>query len=105
MDAGRIQRRRLLAALAASACGALLALTLFGTRADAQSAATQLEDTQGGLKATIQRDQYGIPHITADDFGGIGFGYGYAIAEDNICTLAETYVTVNAERSRYFGPN
>jgi acyl-homoserine-lactone acylase len=53
--------------------------------------------------ATIRRDSHGIPHILADDFGGLGFGYGYAFAEDNLCTIAESYVTVGAERSRYFG--
>jgi acyl-homoserine-lactone acylase len=59
----------------------------------------------GHLEATIRRTDHGIPHILADDFAGIGFGYGYAFAEDNICTIAESYVTVRAERSRYFGPD
>ena len=57
----------------------------------------------GPVEATIRRDPHGIPHILADDFKGIGFGYGYAFAEDNICTIAETYVTVRGERSRYEG--
>ena len=34
-----------------------------------------------------------------------GYGYGYAFAQDNLCDMAETYVTVNGERSRYFGPD
>ena len=54
--------------------------------------------------AAIRRTANGIPHIKADDFEGIGYGYGYAIAEDNLCVLADTYVTVRAERSRFFGP-
>ena len=49
------------------------------------------------------RSKGGIPTITADDYKGLGFGYGYALAYDNICTIAEAYVTANAERSRYFG--
>src|SRR5918994_204172 len=57
------------------------------------------------LEATIRRDSHGIPHILADDYAGLGFGYGYAFAEDNICTIAESYVTVGAQRSRYFGPD
>ena len=48
---------------------------------------------------------HGIPHIVASDFPGLGFGYGYAAAKENICVLADTYVTVNAERSRWFGPD
>jgi acyl-homoserine-lactone acylase len=55
--------------------------------------------------ATIQRDAHGIPHIEAGDYAGLGYGYGYAFAEDNICEIAESYVTVRAERSRYFGPD
>ncbi len=55
------------------------------------------------LHATINRDQHGIPNIIGDNFADIGFGYGYAFAQDNICELAETYVTVRGERSRYTG--
>jgi len=55
------------------------------------------------LEATISRDAHGIPNIIGDNFADVGFGYGHAIAEDNICELAETYVTVRGERSRYSG--
>jgi acyl-homoserine-lactone acylase len=53
----------------------------------------------------IRRTKYGIPHITATTYFGAGEGYGYAFAQDNICTMAADYVTVDAQRSRYFGPN
>ncbi|HCA23345.1 MAG TPA: hypothetical protein DEP32_04190, partial [Pseudomonas sp.] len=55
--------------------------------------------------ATIERTTYGIPHISADTIGSAGYGHGYAIAEDNLCVLADAYVTFNGERSRYFGPD
>ena len=55
-------------------------------------------------QATIRRTDHGIPHILASDYAGLGFGYGYAFAQDNICTIAEDYVTVRGERSRFFGP-
>jgi acyl-homoserine-lactone acylase len=58
-----------------------------------------------GYDAEIRRTKFGVPHIRADDFGSLGFGYAYAFAEDNLCTLADTYVTVAGERSRYFGPD
>ncbi|MFY9614335.1 MAG: penicillin acylase family protein [Candidatus Dormiibacterota bacterium] len=58
-----------------------------------------------GLSATIRRTSHGIPHILANDFAGVGLGYGYAFAQDNICVIADQYVTVNAQRSRFFGPN
>mgnify|MGYP001952415445 CR=1 FL=1 len=51
----------------------------------------------------IRRSAHGIPHIQAADFAGLGYGYGYAVAQDNICRLADFYVTVNGERSKYFG--
>jgi acyl-homoserine-lactone acylase len=80
--------------LALALClGALLA----GVLADAAAA-----DPSG---VTIRRTSHGIPHIIAGDWESLGYGYGYSLAEDNICTLAETYVTVQAERSRYFGPD
>jgi acyl-homoserine-lactone acylase len=56
-------------------------------------------------KVKVARSAYGIPHITADNFASLAYGYAYTIAEDNICVLADTYVTVNAERSRFFGPD
>lgn len=45
----------------------------------------------------------GVPHITGGNFGDIGFGLGYELAKDDICPMANDYVTVEAERSRYFG--
>ena len=56
-------------------------------------------------RAKISRTSYGIPHVRAHDWGGLGFGAGYAYAEDNLCTLADEIVTVRAQRSRFFGPN
>ncbi len=56
-------------------------------------------------KPTIRYTEYGIPHIIASNLTDLGTGYGYAAAKDNICTLADTYLTVNAQRSRYFGPD
>lgn len=54
-------------------------------------------------EATITRTQFGIPHIKADDFGGLGFGAAYARAQDSICAMAEAYVSFAGERSKFFG--
>ncbi|MEO8660175.1 MAG: penicillin acylase family protein [Bryobacteraceae bacterium] len=54
--------------------------------------------------AEVRRTSFGIPHIKAQDMGGIGYGLGYAFAQDNYCVLADMIVTVNGERSKYFGP-
>ena len=60
---------------------------------------------KGDYRAEITRTSYGIPHIRATTWAGLGYGTGYAYAQDNICTIADTFVTVRAQRSRYFGPN
>lgn len=54
--------------------------------------------------AEIRRTQFGVPHIRAENERGLGYGIGYAYAQDNLCLLANEIVTVNGQRSRYFGP-
>src|SRR4051794_29367248 len=49
---------------------------------------------------TITRTEYGIPHIVAADYPSLGYGYGYAFAQDNLCTMAADYVTVRGQRSQ-----
>lgn len=55
------------------------------------------------FSAEIRRTEFGVPHIKAGDEKGLGYGVGYAYAEDNACLLADAIVTVNGERSRWFG--
>ena len=54
--------------------------------------------------ADIRRTSFGVPHIRAENERGLGYGIGYAYAQDNLCLLANEIITVNGERSRYFGP-
>src|SRR5919201_5923886 len=86
-------------AVAAGLALAILAIPVFAEKPKprAHSAAV--------YSATIGRTAHGIPHITAKNFGGLGFGYGYAFSQDDLCTMAEDYVTVEGERSKYFGPD
>ncbi|WP_019408086.1 acylase [Pseudomonas psychrophila] len=56
------------------------------------------------VRADIRRTTFGVPHIRAADERGLGYGIGYAYAQDNLCLLANEVVTVNGERSKYFGP-
>lgn len=60
---------------------------------------------QPRFKAHITWTARGVPHVIADDYASLGYGYGYAFAKDNLCELAAEIVTVNAERSKYFGPD
>jgi acyl-homoserine-lactone acylase len=55
-------------------------------------------------RAELRRTTGGWAHVKANNYGSLGFGYGYAYAQDQLCELADIVVTVNAERSRYFGP-
>ncbi|MDQ8702695.1 penicillin acylase family protein [Streptomyces sp. LHD-70] len=57
----------------------------------------------GGLAATIRYTEYGIPHIVAKDYANLGFGTGWAQANDQVCTLADGHVTLRGERSKFFG--
>ena len=87
----------------------LLAVGLTAATASAlpspASAATDLLNPAGGVpRATITRTAFGIPHVVAKDYVSLGFGQGFAAAEDTICTLADTLVTGRGERSRFFGP-
>ncbi|GAB3768772.1 acyl-homoserine-lactone acylase [Nocardioides ginsengisegetis] len=56
-------------------------------------------------EATIRTTRHGIPHITADNFGSLGFGSGYAAASASVCTLADTLITARGQRSKWFGPD
>ena len=60
-------------------------------------------DSEREYSATIVRTTYGIPHITGSDFGNLGYGEGYAYAQDNFCVLMREIVAANGHSARYFG--
>lgn len=37
---------------------------------------------------TLRRDQVGVAHIEAGDYGSLGYGEGYAAAEDHLCNIS-----------------
>ena len=37
------------------------------------------------FSAEVRRTEFGIPHIAANDYAGLGYGIGYAYAQDNFC--------------------
>src|SRR5688572_1553873 len=53
---------------------------------------------------TITRTAQSIPNIVAKDFASGGYGVGYAMAEDNVCVMADFWLTLRAERAKHFGP-
>ncbi len=83
-----------------AAAGALVA-SLLATAAPTLTSAAAAPPT---YTATITRTTHGIPHITASDYGSLGYGSGYAAAQTSTCTLADVLLTGRAQRSRYLGP-
>src|ERR671919_2674533 len=69
------------------------------------AAPTAAEAAKKSYRAEVRRTTGGWAHVKANDYGSLGFGYGYAYAQDQLCELADIVVTVNAQRSRYFGPD
>ena len=57
----------------------------------------------GNYDAQIVWTTYGIPHITANDWGSLGYGEGYAYAQENYCVLMKEIVRANGESLRWFG--
>jgi acyl-homoserine-lactone acylase len=53
---------------------------------------------------SLTRTTGGVANISGANFADAGFGIGYAQAQDGICLLAETFLTVDGERSAFFGP-
>ncbi len=51
----------------------------------------------------IVRTRFDIPHIKADSFYGLGYGAAYAYAQDNVCLLADTLLSVKGDRSEFHG--
>lgn len=88
-------RARLLAACAA--------LILAACSDGGSNGGTPLPPPQ--FAADVARTSFGVVHVKADNFLGVGYGLAYAYAEDNVCMLADSFLTVRGERSRYFGPD
>lgn len=53
--------------------------------------------------ATIRRTSNNVPHIVAADLASVAYGYGYAFAEDHLCSLADAVIQVRSEAARHHG--
>lgn len=54
-------------------------------------------------KVTIHRDEYGVPHIYAQDLEGLYYGYGYAVAQDRLFQLEMSKRAYYGQVSEIFG--
>ena len=55
------------------------------------------------IDVDIRWTSYGIPHVKANDWESLGYGYAYATATDGVCVIARDVVTVNGNLSQHFG--
>ena len=53
--------------------------------------------------AEIRRTEYGIPHVRADDWGSLGYGFGYAYAQDNFCVTMREIVFATGRSAELMG--
>jgi acyl-homoserine-lactone acylase len=96
-----------------NACAAVLAcLVACGEHAPQDDAGFGDDDTALGIGrmcanksycAEVRRTSFGVPHVKAGNEKGLGYGIGYAFAQDNFCLLADAITTSNGERSKFFG--
>ena len=55
------------------------------------------------IDVNIRWTSYGIPHVKADDWASLGYGFAYATATDGVCVIARDVVTVNGNLMQHFG--
>jgi acyl-homoserine-lactone acylase len=79
----------------------LALLSACGRAAEAPVAAVEIAPPD--YQTEIRWTRYGIPHVKAEDWAGLGYGFAYATARDGVCVIARELVRVDGEMSRYFG--
>ena len=84
-----------------SALGFLTLASLFAISA----CSTESGDiTSPKYRATVTKTEFGIPHITADSWGSLGFAEAYSAAEDHVCNMALALLQSRGESAAVFGP-
>src|SRR5690554_5229499 len=54
-------------------------------------------------QVTIRWTENEVPHITANNYESLGFGYGYVHARDRLCEVSGQAITLRGERSKHYG--
>jgi acyl-homoserine-lactone acylase len=79
-------------------CTAILGSACSNSNDNPQTAASS-----STYSADIVWTEYGIPHVTADDWGSLGFGVGNAFAQLNFCSYMRDVVRANGQSAQYLG--
>ena len=92
----------------------LLTATVLGVTACSEAPDSKLSSISPSLRLLLLRimspnevqlrwTEHGIPHVKANSWEGLGYGFAHAIAANTICVLAREFVTVRGEQAKYFG--
>ncbi len=82
-----------------------LALALLASACGESTEPAQPAAPETTYDVDIRWTSYGIPHVKAEDWGSLGYGFAYATAIDAICVIAKDVQMVNGHLSRHFGPD
>lgn len=92
---------------ASTLCSTLLLLAACGSESQDSTPIAMdsgvIEATAAANEVEVRWTSYGIPHIKADSWEGVGFGFAHSVATNTLCVLARELVTVRGEQSLYFG--
>ncbi len=58
---------------------------------------------EGSWEADIAVTEHGVLHVTAADWGSLGFGQGWGCARDNLGVIADQVTKALGQRARYWG--
>ena len=81
-----------------------VAVTSIGLVSCGQPSIDTTESESPRYQATVVKTAHGIPHITASDWGSLGFAEAYSAAEDHVCNMALALLQSRGESAAVFGP-
>ena len=88
--------------IAHSAIPAVVALILVAACSPADQAKTQPAENPT-FAVDIRWTSHGIPHVKANDWQSLGYGFAYSTATDALCVIAKDVAMVNGQLSQHFG--
>ncbi|XOV82809.1 MAG: penicillin acylase family protein [bacterium] len=81
----------------------LVSVALLVAACSAEETTDQPAAVEPRFSVDIRWTSYGIPHVKAQDWPGLGYGFAYATATDAVCVIAKDVAMVNGQMSKYFG--
>ncbi len=80
-----------------------LTATLLGVACSPAEQAETATPDKPTIAVDIRWTSHGIPHVKADDWQSLGYGFAYATATDALCVIAKDVAMVKGQMSRHFG--